>query len=623
MQREGCSEEPQGRRRFQSALADWAARGPSRAAEEGGPRSRAQQRDEARLRPRRAGQRAPEASAGTPKQGQAVTGLTRRTGGAARPVSPVAQARHRHPAEVRLRDRLRALTPVALLALLLAAAVLFCLPALLNARGVHSDAAIVGLQARHILRGEWSWTIWGTTYQGTVDALLVAAGFALAGDSALTLMAVPLAGHLLLVGLTFATLRRRLGPGPATVATLPVVFVPPVIHGVALYTPRQWAITAVVAAVWALDGASGSRRPLARYAAGAALGAFALYLDLFALQFLPGLAVFAFACCLDERPARAQIRRAGACALGFAAGLGAVWLLRQQVTAGDATTPGLALSAARIERNFALLWETCLPWLLGYKIFFTSSQPPAPFRVVQIAGAAVFAAGVFCGGAAVLLRRIPWPVRRLGLLGCLVAATSLTAFLPTDLPITHMMTRYLAPVVWMAPFALAPAVYLLGMRRFLPAIAPYVVAAAVGGWLGFGPYVDGPLPRRDPRGVASDAAALGAELRARGVTHAAAPYWLAYRLGFLWDEAPTVVPLHPLDDRYRPYRRAFEAAPVVAFIYHPSEPDAVPGPCEERLRQAGVKYDPVVVAEFTVFVWHRDPAALDSTTGCLAEAMGQ
>ena len=42
-------------------------------------------------------------------------------------------------------------------ALLLVAAVVARLPALINARGVNSDAAVVGLQAMHILRGEWSW----------------------------------------------------------------------------------------------------------------------------------------------------------------------------------------------------------------------------------------------------------------------------------------------------------------------------------------------------------------------------------------------------------------------------------------------------------------------------------
>src|SRR3712207_3476813 len=93
---------------------------------------------------------------------------------------------------------------------LLVASTLFRLPNLLNARGVHSDAAIVGLQALHILRGEWSWFLWGAGYQSSLDALLLSIGFAITGPHALTMMVVPLIGHLLLVSLTFDILRRRL-----------------------------------------------------------------------------------------------------------------------------------------------------------------------------------------------------------------------------------------------------------------------------------------------------------------------------------------------------------------------------------------------------------------------------
>ena len=67
---------------------------------------------------------------------------------------------------------------------------------------------------------------------------------------------------------------------------------------------------------------------------------------------------------------------------------------------------------------------------------------------------------------------------------------------------------------------------------------------------------------------------LADALRAEGVRYAAAQYWLAYRLTFLFDEDPVVVPLAEADDRYRPYRDGFEAAPVVAYVFHPSEPRA-------------------------------------------------
>jgi len=54
--------------------------------------------------------------------------------------------------------------------LLVVVSVLARLPALVNARGVNSDAAVVGLQAMHILHGEWSWFLWGAGYQASFDA---------------------------------------------------------------------------------------------------------------------------------------------------------------------------------------------------------------------------------------------------------------------------------------------------------------------------------------------------------------------------------------------------------------------------------------------------------------------
>ena len=134
-------------------------------------------------------------------------------------------------------------------------------PALVNARGVNSDAAVVGLQAMHILHGEWSWFLWGAGYQASFDAALVAAAFAVTGPSALTLMAVPLIGHLILVGLAYDVLRRAVGRGSAAIACLPLVFAPQSINGVVLYAPRQWSITAVVLAVWLAARAGGAGRP--------------------------------------------------------------------------------------------------------------------------------------------------------------------------------------------------------------------------------------------------------------------------------------------------------------------------------------------------------------------------
>ena len=224
---------------------------------------------------------------------------------------------------------------------------------------------------------------------------------------------------------------------------------------------------------------------------------------------------------------------------------------------------------------------------------------------VQWAGALGFAAAAVWAVVAVAGRVGPVAVRRLGAVGVVGSAATLGGFLVSTMPADLLAARYLAPIVWLAPFTLAPAAHALGSRAFALAVAPFVLAVGLGGWIAFTPYVHGPLPVRDPRGVAQDEAALAAALRAEGVHHAAAQYWLAYRLTFLFDEDPVVVPLDPREDRYRPYRDGFDAAPVVAYVFHPSEPRATAAPVEEQLRAQGIACRRLEVDGFTVLVVRR------------------
>jgi hypothetical protein len=496
---------------------------------------------------------------------------------------------------------------LAALGVLLLGTLLFRLPVLLNANGVHSDAAVVGLQARHMLQGEWSWYLWGAGYQGSFDAVLAAIFFRVAGPTPLALMLVPLVGHVLLEVLTFDMLRRRLGVWGGLLATLPVVFTPQAVNGVVLYAPRQWAITFIFLGLWLLEGASQSRRPLLRYVVGVALGPVAAWLDLFTLQLMPGFIAFALACCVDDwRGFAAGWRRVAATLGGVVLGWLANRWLRSQPGRSSTTAK---LSLEPLEHNARLLWEQCLPWLLGYGVNRADDtynmvrwEPPLAFALLQKLGAVLFVVGVVVGGLALFSRRLPWRVRRLGGVGGMVSAAALGGFLLSHQPVDMWSARYLAPIIWFAPFALAPAALLLRTRRFAVALAPYIVTAAVGGWVSYGPYVDGPLPRRDARGVADEEREVARVLREHGVTAGAAQFWIAYRLTFLFEENPVLMPINPGEDRYPPYRKAFEEASRVAYIFHPSEGVEQPEPYEARLREQGARYERVKVADYTLLI---------------------
>lgn len=496
-------------------------------------------------------------------------------------------------------------------AVLVALNVLFRVPALLNANGVHSDAAIVGLQALHLLRGETSRFLWGAGYQGSFDAWIVAALFALGGPSPLKLMLAPFFGHLLLCFFAWRVVERRTTPWKAVVICLPLVFTPQAINGVALYAPRQWCLTCLFAAIWLIDSAA-RRWGALRVALGMMCGAFSLYLDLYGLQVLVPVVIFFFFCVFDApRDRKAVAVRFASGAAGLAAGLMLVQALRS--TGGASTVQAeLELGRARVLANWPLFRDTCLPWLLGAKVFVPGDHlypdlwvAPAAVRVWQLVGAGSFVVLIATPLALVLARLVPWEVGRLGLLGSGAAVASALGFLFSGAAIDMWAARYLAPIVWLAPFALAPLACVVSTRVIGIALAPYLGVAAIGGWLSFGHYVDGPLPRRDPRGQARDELEVASFLRARQVEAASAQYWLSYRLTFLYEEHPIVVPL--AGDRYPPYHELFDRASRVAYIFHPSEPRAQPEQVLPLLDEQGGQVERAEIAGFTVLIHQRRP----------------
>ena len=159
--------------------------------------------------------------------------------------------------------------------------------------------------------------------------------------------------------------------------------------------------------------------------------------------------------------------------------------------------------------------------------------------------------------------------------------------------------RYLAPLTWMFPFALAPMASRMKVRTLALFLVPYLASTLVSGWISYGHWVRGAAIVQTARGKGDDERWLGEALRLRGIHQASAQYWLSYRLTFLWQEDPVVVPLGG-GDRYAPYRQRFDAAESVAYIFHPSEPRAKAADFEQGLKDRKVPFDQEIIAGFTV-----------------------
>jgi hypothetical protein len=457
----------------------------------------------------------------------------------------------------------------------LALSIAFRLPPLINAAGTNSDAAVVGLQAMHLLRGEWSPFLWGSGYQTSVDSIVAAIFFLVTGPTPLALMASTLAGHVLLTWLAYDAVRRALhavptvadARWPAALVVLPLVFAPDPVHTYVLYPPRQASLTLVFLAFWLLHTAPTARRPRLGLAAGGAVATLAVYADPYALLFLPAVVLLGLLASRDagDDGGRALRARLAAVAYGALAGAVPYVLLRGDPLATHGQT-SLTLDVAR--HNLDLLADPCLPWLLSTKVYaarhMSDYQPwevgPAA-HAFQVAAAALFVLGLASGAALFFSRRLPWPLRRLALAGAFMLPVTVGGFLVSPMVMDHFSSRYLAAIILVSPFCLAPAAALLGTRRAALALAPYLVSAAVSGWVSYRPFTLAVHPS-----LAEDAA-LGAELRDRGIRYAVADYWASYRLTFAWRERPVVVPTNEGEDRFAPYRERFEAEPVVAYLH--------------------------------------------------------
>ena len=211
-----------------------------------------------------------------------------------------------------------------------------------------------------------------------------------------------------------------------------------------------------------------------------------------------------------------------------------------------------------LRHNLDLLVDPCLPWLLSTKVY--AARHMSDYQPWEVGPALPRLPGRRRGdprrrprlGRGALLRDAasPGSSAASGSPAPLMLPVTLGGFLVSPMVMDQFSSRYLAAILLVSPFCLAPAAALLGARRFALALAPYLVSAAVAGWVSYRPFTLAVHPS-----LAVDER-LGAALRERGIRYAVADYWASYRLTFSWRESPVVVPTNQAEDRYRPYRDA-------------------------------------------------------------------
>jgi hypothetical protein len=532
--------------------------------------------------------------------------------------------------------------------------VLFRLPILVNAGAINSDAAIVGLQARHMLAGEWSREIWRAPYQLPIESFLLMPFSALFGTHPFWIFLIPLIGMLAMLVLVWHTLRKHFSQAATFVCILPLIFATHAINSPMVYVMRQTMITCMVLGVFLLNRAS--TRSLHGYFFGGLCFAFGAAIDMFGMLLLPAGALLLLLCARDPEvghddvpPWRIWAKRLSSGAAGFALSLGVAAALGHipggkrpaaAVTSSMAasTAPAFSNLTSAIARDHALtsksailtdyfadvafrahlFWHDCLPFALGTKAYVSGLQIPAPawtppgiLHGIAMVAALAFAAMMASAFPLFCVRRVPRALRRLGLFGALCGLTAIAAFIFVAGASDMWSARYLAPLIWFSPFSIAPALYVLGDARGSAIVTLWAACAAMCGWVTYGDYVHDAHIAQVARATGEEERALALALRARGITGAYADYWLAYRLSLLMQERPVVVPFNAGADRYPPYRLSVASANVAAMLFHPMEPRTTADAFRSDLRREQRLLEDFTVGDYTVLVVAKPRPSVD------------
>lgn len=428
-----------------------------------------------------------------------------------------------------------------------------------------SDEAVVGLMARHVLRGDFATFYWGSGYGGTIESVLTAPIFFVFGTSWFALRIVPILLSAV-AALVVWRIGRRLYGEPAASAAGAILWIwPPFL--VSHLTQQQSGFYAsgivfgtvlILLALRAAESPTRGRVAMFGFVAGVAL-----WDDVQLLAIVVALVVW-----LGWRR-RAVLTQAWlAVPLGI---LGAApWIIWNLQHHFGSLNTHIAASSSYPHR-LRLFLSPLLPMLLGLRNPY-SQEPIVSAVVTDLALLALLA--LFAHGAYRSYRRDVSVLYAIGLAFPFIYALS-RATLLTEEP------RYLLVLSPVAALLVGQAV---SARRHARAasVAVLLVALALSGvaltkmetWRKANP--------REPSIAPRDIEPVLRILNGAGVDRVYAQYWVAYRIDFETDEhivaaeskleelrfvggrpIPTSNPVI----RWRPYEREVDASPRAGFVF--------------------------------------------------------